>query len=96
MEESKWREKFWDLLEVESGLVYGSAIGLVSDHPFTFQVEDATPIRERAIPYSAQERDWINKFMKTQEELQIMRKLRPGDKEPNFSVGVVLVKGGQS
>jgi hypothetical protein len=45
-----------DLVPIEEGLVYGDAIGRVDEFPFKFRVEDPTPIRQRAIPYSRVER----------------------------------------
>jgi hypothetical protein len=45
-----------DLIPIEKGLVYGNAIGEVSEFPFTFEVHDPTPIRHKAIPYAKQER----------------------------------------
>ena len=49
-----------DLIPLEAGLVYGDAIGKVTEFPFSFQVHDCTPIRHRPIPYARVERDWIN------------------------------------
>lgn len=34
-----------DLVQVEEGLVYGDAIGLVDEFPFKFEVTDNTPIK---------------------------------------------------
>jgi hypothetical protein len=34
-----------DLIPIEEGLVFGDAIGLVEDHPFSFKVNDPTPIK---------------------------------------------------
>lgn len=62
-----------DLIPLEKGLVFGDAIGRVDEFPFTFKVEDATPIRQRAIPYSKVERAWINDYMAKQCELGILR-----------------------
>ena len=46
-----WAKLFYDLLEFESALVFGSGhIGLV-DMPFSFRVLDERPIHKTAIPY---------------------------------------------
>ena len=46
-----WDKLFYDLLEFESALVFGSGhIGLV-DMLFSFRVLDECPIPETAIPY---------------------------------------------
>jgi hypothetical protein len=57
-------------------------------------VEDASPIRQRAIPYNRKERKWINDYMGAQEELHIVKRIMPGEEEPTFIAAVVLVKGG--
>ena len=85
-----------DLLPLERGLVFGDAIGTVKEFPFRFRVVDDTPIRQRPIGYSHEERQWIREYMEAQEKLGIVRKVLPGEEEPRFVVGVVLVKEGQS
>lgn len=45
-----------DLLPLERGLVFGDAIGLVEEFEFKFKVLDDTPIRQRPIGYSQEER----------------------------------------
>lgn len=44
---------FRDLLPLEKALVFGDAIGEVTEFPFHFTVHDPTPIRERPIAYAA-------------------------------------------
>jgi hypothetical protein len=69
-------------LEIEGGLVFGSSIGLAEEFPFLFEVLDETPIKQKAIPYNKTERQWINDYMTSQEELGIYSKVKPGDPEP--------------
>ena len=54
---------FRELIPIEQGLVYGDAIGSVTEFPFMFSVQDPTPIRQRPIPYSRVEREWINTYL---------------------------------
>ena len=48
---------------MERGLVFGDAIGRVDEFEFTFEVRDRSIIREKAIPYSRPEREWIRTYM---------------------------------
>jgi hypothetical protein len=59
-------------------------------------VTDDTAIREKAIPYAREERQWIREYCAKLCDLGILRQVLPGDEEPQFAVGAVLVKGGQS
>ena len=81
---------------MERGLVFGDAIGRVEEFHFKFTVLDDSPIRQRPIGYSFEERQWIREYMDSQEKLGIVRRILPGEPEPRFVVGVVLVKEGQS
>jgi hypothetical protein len=76
--------------------VYGDAIGEVTEFEFNFEVLDDSIIREKPIPYARNERQWINEYCEKLCELGILRKLKPGEPDPKFVVGVVLVKDGQS
>ena len=81
---------------IERGLVYGDAIGEVQEFGFRFEVTDPTPIREKPIPYKKEERQWIRGYIQNQVELGILEEVKPGDPEPTFVVGCVLVREGQS
>lgn len=59
-------------------------------------MEDPTAIRERPIPYNSVERAWIREYVASQVELGVLRRVLPGEEEPTFTVGAVLVKEGQS
>ena len=48
---------------MERALVFGDAIGEVTEFPFHFTVHDPTPIRERPIAYAAPQREWIRRYM---------------------------------
>lgn len=85
-----------DMLPLERGLVFGDAIGLVPEFPFRFSVLDATPIKQRPIAYCAGERQWIREYMEGQEALGVVKRVLPGEEEPVFVVGAILVKEGQS
>jgi hypothetical protein len=84
------------LLQFERGLVFGDAIGEVTEFEFRPEVLDDTPIRQKPIPYATKERAWINQYLAKLEELGVVKKLNPGEPEPLFTVGVVLVREGQS
>ena len=92
-----WAKLFYDLLEFESALVFGSGhIGLV-DMPFSFRVLDERPIRETAIPYPKQERAWLRQYCKEQCALGVLRKVKRGvEPDPIFIETFVLMPGGQS
>jgi hypothetical protein len=83
-------------LKIEAGLVFGDAIGEVEEFKFGFTVTDDTPIREKPIPYKKEERDWIKNYIKGLCALGILEEVLPGEEEPQFVVGCVLVKEGQS
>lgn len=59
-------------------------------------MEDPSPLREKPIQYSKVEREWIELHMAELETLGVVRRVNPGDPEPEFAVGAVLVKDGQS
>lgn len=92
--QSMWPKLFQDLLKVEGGLVFGDAIGLVEEFRFKFAVKNATPHREKPKPYAKDEREWIRNYLKNQVDLGILRQVMPGEPEPVFAVGAVLVKEG--
>lgn len=90
-----YRKKlFQDMLEFEDGLVWGDAIGEVRDIIFTFKVKDETPIRHKPIQYARPEREFIREDMAKMCKLGILREILPGEEEPIFVVGLVLVKDG--
>lgn len=91
-----WKGYFADLLQFERGLVFGDAIGEVTDFEFRPDVVNEQPIREKPIPYARHEREWIRGYMSKLEELGVVKQLKPGEPEPLFTVGVVLVREGQS
>jgi hypothetical protein len=91
---SEWKKLYHDLLPFERGLVFGDAIGEVVEFEFKPEVISTTPIKEKPIPYSRTEREWIREYLTKLEELGVVKKLMPGDPEPLFTVGVVLVKEG--
>ena len=96
MPQEEWKQCFAELLPMERGLVFGDAIGRVDEFEFTFEVRDRSIIREKAIPYSRPEREWIRTYMQKLCELGVVRQVMPGDPDPRFVVGAVLVKEGQS
>ena len=58
---------------------------------------DPTPFRQKAIPYSKAEREWIREYVRGMEELGLVRRLRSGvDPDPEGVSSVVLVKEGQT
>jgi hypothetical protein len=89
-------QAYQDLLVFERGLVYGDAIGEVVEFEFGFEIFDDSIIREKPIPYARNERQWIKEYCDKMCELGILKKLKPGEEEPRFVVGAVLVKEGQS
>lgn len=96
------KEEYWpmfmkDLVMLETGLVFGEAIGECDILPFKFEVTNSAPIRNKPIPYPKEEREWINNYCRSQVELGVMKEIVRGvDKEPAFICNVVLVKEGQS
>ncbi len=80
----------------ERGLVFGDAIGEVTEFEFKPEVTSSAPIRQKPIPYARLERDWIRSYLTKLEELGVVKQLKPGEQEPLFTVGVVLVREGQS
>ena len=90
------RSMFQDMLQIEGALVFGDAIGEVQDFEFSFKVTDPTPIRHKPITYAREEREFIRDDMAKMCRLGIVKKVEPGDPEPVFVVGIVLVKEGQS
>ena len=73
----------------------GSGIGLVPQFPFSFDMLDKRPIRQRPFPYAKEQREWLKQYMDKQCELGVLRKVRRGvDPDPTFVQSVVLVKGG--
>ena len=91
-----WKGFYQSLLPIERGLVYGDAIGEVTEFLFRFEVTDPHPIREKPMPYKKEERAWIRNYINNQVELGILEAVGPGEKEPTFVVGCVLVREGQS
>ena len=75
-------------------MVYGDAIGEVEEFEFSFEVRDPTPIREKPIPYKKEEREWIRGYISNQCDLGILQEIKPGEQEPVFVVGCVLVREG--
>jgi hypothetical protein len=53
--------------------VYGDAIGEVTEFEFSFEVTDDTAIREKAIPYAREERQWIKDYCNKLCELGILK-----------------------
>ena len=74
--------------------MFGDAIGEVIEFEFKPKVMNLEPILEKPIAYSRHKRDWIKQYMAKLEELGIVKLVKPGEKGPQFAVGVVLVREG--
>lgn len=97
MPKEHWSGLFKDLVSLESGLVFGDAIGKCTILPFSFKVTNDDPVRNKPIMYPKKERQWINEHMKKLVELGVVKELKRGvDPDPRFICNVVLVKDGQS
>ena len=93
--EEDWKYYFQDLVHLEHGLVFGDCIGECDIMPFTFEVADKTPIREKPIPYPEEARKWAREYCAKQVELGVMEEVVRGrDPDPTFVCNAVLVKEG--
>ena len=69
----EWPWLIKDLLPFEEWLVVkGGMLGYVSEYPFSFEVNDMTPIRQKPLPYTKVQKQWIQNYGDQQEKLGVV------------------------
>ncbi len=90
----QWFRCFADLVHLEDCFTVGSAIGLVRDQPFVFELSDPQCRHiAKALPYPPEARTWLADYMRQQCTSNVYRQvLRNCEPDPAVVCNMVLVK----
>lgn len=70
------------------------SIGNVSRFPFKLHPTSTRPIRAKAITYPPAARKWLKQECQTLCDRGVIKRILPGDVEPDFIANIVLVPAG--